>query len=103
MVFPDFQSFFKPLLCIAADGKEHAMKEAREIIAKRMNISDDNLDDALKRVILSGKRKRKVQNITNNIYPLYLLSFKKVDTKIGFPYQTLVRQRVAENTQNELN
>jgi hypothetical protein len=31
MAVPDFQSFFKPLLDIAADGKEHSMKEAREI------------------------------------------------------------------------
>jgi len=37
MALPDFQSLFKPLLGIAADGKEHSMKEAREIIAKRMH------------------------------------------------------------------
>jgi restriction endonuclease Mrr len=30
MAVPDFQSFFKPLLEIAADGKEHSLKEARE-------------------------------------------------------------------------
>jgi len=29
MAVPDFQSFFKPLLDIAVDGKEHSMKEAR--------------------------------------------------------------------------
>jgi len=29
MAVPDFQSFFKPLLEIAADGKEHTLKEAR--------------------------------------------------------------------------
>jgi len=39
MAVPDFQSFFKPLLDVAADGKEHAMKEARELIAKRRNAS----------------------------------------------------------------
>ncbi len=33
MAVPDFQSFFKPLLDIAADGKEHSMKEARENIS----------------------------------------------------------------------
>jgi restriction system protein len=34
MAVPDFQSFFRPLLEIAAGGKEHSLKEAREIIAK---------------------------------------------------------------------
>jgi restriction system protein len=47
MAVPDFQSFFKSLLDVAADGKEHSMKEAREIIAKRMNISDTDLREML--------------------------------------------------------
>ncbi len=29
MAVPDFQSFFKPLLNMAADGKEHSIQEAR--------------------------------------------------------------------------
>ena len=28
MPVPDFQSFFKPLLDIAADGEEHSLREA---------------------------------------------------------------------------
>jgi restriction system protein len=28
MAVPDFQSFFKPLLDLAADGLEHSIKEA---------------------------------------------------------------------------
>lgn len=47
MPVPDFQSFFKPLLDVAVDGKEHSMKEAREIIAKRMKISEDDLRELL--------------------------------------------------------
>jgi restriction endonuclease Mrr len=43
MAVPDFQSFFKPLLDVAADGKEHSMKEAREIIANCMNIAEEDL------------------------------------------------------------
>lgn len=31
MPVPDFQSFFKPLLDVAADGNEHFMKEARAV------------------------------------------------------------------------
>jgi restriction system protein len=34
MAVPDFPSFFKPLRDVAADGKEHSMKEARELIAR---------------------------------------------------------------------
>ena len=33
MAVPDFQSFFKPLLDLAVDGKEHSVQEAREVIA----------------------------------------------------------------------
>lgn len=40
-------SFFKPLLDVAADGKEHSMKEAKEIIAKRMNIAEADLRELL--------------------------------------------------------
>lgn len=47
MAVPDFQSFFKPLLDIAADGKEHSIREAREIIAKKMNLSDEDLRELL--------------------------------------------------------
>lgn len=47
MALPDFQSFFKPLLEIAVDGKEHSLQEAREIIAKTMAISQEDLRELL--------------------------------------------------------
>ena len=47
MAVPDFQSFFKPLLEIAADGKIHSVKEAREIIATQFNISGEDMSDML--------------------------------------------------------
>ena len=47
MAVPDFQSFFKPLLDIAADGKEHTIQEAREIIAKKMNLTQKDLEELL--------------------------------------------------------
>jgi restriction system protein len=47
MAVPDFQSFFKPLLEIASDGKEHSLKEAREIIAKRMALTEEDLKERL--------------------------------------------------------
>jgi restriction system protein len=47
MAVPDFQSFFRPLLEIAGDGKEHSMSEARAIIAKNMNLSESDLAEML--------------------------------------------------------
>jgi len=61
-----------------------------------------SLDGALRQDILSGKRKRKLRNITIKLDALYRLSIKKVAMKKGIPYQTLVRQWVAENIRKEL-
>ena len=36
MPVPDFKSFFKPLLDLAADGKEHSLREAREQLGNRL-------------------------------------------------------------------
>lgn len=47
MPVPDFQSFFKPLLEVAADGNEHTMREARETIASRMSLSSEELSERL--------------------------------------------------------
>lgn len=47
MAVPDFQSFFKPLLDLAADGKEHSIQEAREVIAKVMALPEADLKEPL--------------------------------------------------------
>lgn len=47
MAVPDFQSFFKPLLEIAADRKEHSIQEARIAIAKNMNLAEEDLKELL--------------------------------------------------------
>jgi restriction system protein len=47
MAVPDFQSFFKPLLEVAADGQEHSLREARTIIAEQMQLSADDLKELL--------------------------------------------------------
>ncbi|MGP8154108.1 MAG: restriction endonuclease [Smithella sp.] len=47
MAVPDFQSFFKPLLDIASDGKEHSIKDAREKIAAQFNLSRDDFSELL--------------------------------------------------------
>ena len=70
-----------------------------EIMDEEIAIS---LDEALAKDIRAGKRRRKLQNVTIKIDPLYLISIKKVATKKGIPYQTLVRQWVAEKIRKEL-
>jgi restriction system protein len=47
MAVPDFQSFFKPLLDFAADGKEHSIQEARDALAKSMGLSQEDLKEML--------------------------------------------------------
>ncbi len=47
MAVPDFQSFFRPLLEFAADGKEHSIAEARDALAQRMNISKEDRKELL--------------------------------------------------------
>jgi predicted DNA binding CopG/RHH family protein len=63
---------------------------------------DLSLDNALKEDILSGKRKRKLRNVSIKIDPLYLQSIKKIATMKGFPYQTLMRQWLIKEIKKEL-
>ncbi len=63
---------------------------------------DLSLDDALREDILTGRRKRKLRNVSIKIDPLYLQSLKKIATLKGIPYQTLVRQWLTEKIRKEL-
>ena len=63
---------------------------------------DLSLNEALKKDILSGKRKRNLKNISIKIDPLYLQSIKKIATMKNIPYQTLVRQWLSEKIGQEL-
>lgn len=47
MSVPDFQSFFKPLLEIASDRNEHSLAETRSLIAKQMQLTDEDLNELL--------------------------------------------------------
>ena len=47
MPVPDFQSFFRPLWELAADGKEHSIPEARESISKTMALSEEDMKELL--------------------------------------------------------
>lgn len=63
---------------------------------------DFSLEDALKKDILTGKRKRNLKNVSIKIDPLYLQSLKKIATLKGIPYQTLVRFWLTEHIRKEL-
>lgn len=63
---------------------------------------DLSLDEQLKQEILGRRRKRRLKNVTIKMDPLYLQSIRKIATSKGIPYQTLVRQWLAEKVKKEL-
>jgi predicted DNA binding CopG/RHH family protein len=71
----------------------------REITDEAVDLS---LDDHLRRDILSGKRRRKLKNITLKIDPLQIIAIKKLATMKSMPYQTLIRHWLAEEIKKEL-
>lgn len=70
-----------------------------EIIDEDIDLS---LEDALRKDIIRGKRKRKLENVSIKIDPLYLQSIKKIATLKGIPYQTLVRLWLTKEVKKEL-
>jgi predicted DNA binding CopG/RHH family protein len=71
----------------------------KEIVQDSVDVS---LEESLKQDILEGRRKRRLKNISIKIDPLYLQSIRKIATMKGIPYQTLVRQWLAEKVKKEL-
>jgi len=64
---------------------------------------DFNLDNQLREDILSGKRKRRLRNVTIRIDPLHIRAIKKLATMKSLPYQTLIRHWIAEDIKKELD
>ncbi len=61
------------------------------------------LDEHLRDEILSGKRKRKLKNITIKIDPLQVMAIKKLSTMKSIPYQTLIRSWLAQGIKSEMD
>ena len=61
------------------------------------------LDEHLRDEILSGKRKRKLKNITIKIDLLQVKAIKKLSTIKSIPYQTLIRFWLAEGIKSEMD
>ena len=70
-----------------------------EIIDESVDLS---LDERLHQDILSGKRKRKLKNITIKIDPLQIMAIKKLANMKSIPYQTLIRHWLAQDIKKEL-
>ncbi len=52
MGVPDFQSFMLPILKLFEDGKEHNIKDCKEIVIKELNLNDNDI----KELVPSGKQ-----------------------------------------------
>ena len=61
------------------------------------------LDEHLCDDILSGKRKRKLKNVTIKVDPLQIKAIKKLSTMKSIPYQTLIRSWLAEGIKSEMD
>ena len=61
------------------------------------------LDEHLRDDILSGKRKRKLKNVTIKVDPLQVKAIKKLSTMKSIPYQTLIRYWLAEGIKSEMD
>lgn len=62
-----------------------------------------SLDEDLRREILEGERKRRLQNISIKIDPMQIQALKKIATMKSIPYQTLIRQWLSECICRELH
>lgn len=72
----------------------------KEIVDKPVEMS---LETELREAILSGKRKRKLKNISVKIDPLQIRAIKKIATMKAIPYQTLIRHWLSQHIKKELH
>ena len=62
-----------------------------------------SLDEQLQKDILSGKRMRRLKNLTIKMDPLQIQMIRKMAIMKSIPYQTLIRQWLSEKIKGELN
>lgn len=61
------------------------------------------LDEELRRQILQGRRRRRLQNISIKLDPAQIQALRKIATIQSIPYQTLIRQWLAEGIRKALH
>jgi len=60
------------------------------------------LDEELRGQILRGQRARRLQNLSIKLDPVQILALRKIATMKSIPYQTLIRQWLADGIRREL-
>jgi hypothetical protein len=60
------------------------------------------LEEDLRQEILRGARTRRLQNISIKLDPAQILALRKIATMKSTPYQTLIRQWLADRIRTEL-
>ena len=61
-----------------------------------------SLDEELRRAILKGVRTRRLQNLSIKLDATQIHALRKIATMKAIPYQTLIRQWLAEGIRKEL-
>jgi len=61
-----------------------------------------SLDEELRRQILRGARTRRLRNVTIKLDPVQIQALRKIATRRSIPYQTLIRQWLADGIRREL-
>ena len=62
-----------------------------------------SLTDDLREQILSGKRSRRLKNISIKLEPAQIQALQKIAVQKSIPYQTLIRYFLAEAIKKELH
>ena len=91
-------------------SKDHMSNSTLATYYDNADIMDEILDESieltlessLRKDILSGKRKRKLKNLTIKMDPLQIQAVRKIATMKSIPYQTLIRQWIAREIKKEL-
>jgi hypothetical protein len=60
------------------------------------------LGEELRAEILMGQRKRRLENVSIKLDPAQIQALRKIATMKSIPYQTLIRQWMAEGIRREL-
>jgi len=61
------------------------------------------LDEELRRAILKGERARRLQTLSRKVDAAQVHALRKIATMKAIPYQTLIRQWLAEGIRKELH
>ncbi|MBZ5653101.1 MAG: BrnA antitoxin family protein [Acidobacteriia bacterium] len=61
------------------------------------------LDEELRSQLLAGRRSRRLQNVSIKLDPAQIQALRKIATMKSIPYQTLIRQWLAEGIRKELH